>query len=411
MTSSWCSRKTAVIFAAVSVLAGNSARADVVTAWNQRVVTNGGPAIQRTLAMVHIAMFDAMNAIERDYRPYLRLKKPPRDASAEAAAASAAYGVLLRLFPSQQPALAATLAASLASVPDGPAEDDGVAFGDLVAQAVFDARLADNILVPGPLFVNGTEPGEYRLTTPGPPQPVNTGASNWVPFAMRDAWQFRPVGPPALTSALYARDLDETHRLGGASSAERTVDQEEFARWHTEMAQFQFNRIARAEVEHDGRSTLEHARLFALLNIAMADAVTAVFDAKYTYLFWRPSTAIRNADVDGNPDTLVDLTWSPFLTTPPHPEYPAAHGAVQGAGARVLTSYFGRHYAFQTTSPTVPGVTRSYGSFYDFAREGAAARIFGGMHFRNSLEVGSRQGRQVADWVLERYLRPKGEDD
>lgn len=411
MTSSWRSKKTIVIFAAVSVLAGSPARADVVTAWNQQVVASGGPAIQRTLAMVHIAMFDAMNAIEREYKPYLRLQKPARDAAPEAAAASAAYGVLVRRFPSQHAALAATLAASLASIPNGPAKDDGVAFGDLVAQAIFDARLADNILAPGPLFVNGTEPGEYRLTTPGPPQPVNTGASSWVPFAMRSAWQFRPDGPPALTSGRYARDLDETQRLGGASSAERTVDQEQFARWHTEQAQFQFNRIARAEVEHDGRSTLEHARLFALLNIAMADAVTAVFDAKYTYLFWRPSTAIRNADADGNPDTFLDLTWSPFLTTPPHPEYPAAHGAVQGAGARVLTAYFGRHYAFQTTSPTVPGVTRSYGSFSDFAREGAAARIFGGMHFRNSLEVGSRQGRDVADWVLERYLRSKGKEE
>lgn len=411
MTSSWRTKRTIVMFAAVSVLAGSTARADVVTAWNQQVIASGGPAIQRTLAMVHIAMFDAMNAVEREYKPYLHLPKPADDALAEAAAASAAYGVLVRLFPSQQPTLAATLATSLASVPNGPAKDDGVAFGDVVAQAIFDARLADNILAAGPRFVNGTEPGEYRLTTPGPPQPVNTGATSWVPFAMRTAWQFRPDGPPALTSALYALDLNETQRLGGASSVERTADQAQFARWHTEMAQFQFNRIARAETEHDGRSQLEHARLFALLNIAMADAVTAVFDAKYTYRFWRPSTAIRNADVDGNPDTFVDLTWSPFLTTPPHPEYPAAHGAVQGAGARVLTSYFGRHYAFQTTSPTVPGVTRSYESFYDFAREGAAARIYGGMHFRNSLEAGSTQGRQVADWVLERYLRSKGKDE
>ena len=409
--TSWHITGKAAIFIAVSVLAGSTARADVVTVWNQQVITSGGPAIQRTLAMVHIAMFDAIDAVERDYKPYLRLPKPPRGASAEAAAASAAYGVLVRLFPAQQPALAATLASSLAAVPDGPGKDDGVAFGDLVAQTIYDARLADNILAPGPLFVDGTEPGEYRLTTPGPPQPVNTGAPTWVPFAMRETSQFRPGGPPALTSSLYARDLDETARLGGTTSAERTADEEQIGRWHTEQAQFQFNRIARAETQNDGRTLIEHARLFALLNIAMADAITAVFDAKYMYRFWRPSTAIRNADLDGNPDTFVDLTWTPFLTTPPHPEYPAAHGAVQGAGAGVMTSYFGPDYPFQTTSPTVPGVTRNYASFDGYAQEGAEARIFGGMHFRNSLEVGSHQGRQVAEWVLQRYLRLKEDDE
>jgi len=396
--------------AGITALAGAPARADVITVWNQQVVTNGGPQIQRTLAMVHIAMFDAVNAIERDYKAYLRLAKPPDGASAEAAAAGAAHGVLLRLFPAQQAAFAATLASSLAGVPAGPARDAGIAFGDLVAHAMFEGRLSDNILTPGPAFVNGTESGEYQLTTPGPPAPVNTGASSWLPFAMRSASQFRPGAPPALTSRLYARDLRETQEVGGSFSAERTPDQEASARWHTEMAQFQFNRIANAEVQTDGRSLLEHARLFALLNMAMADAVTAVFDAKYAYLFWRPSTAIHNADVDGNPRTEVDPSWAPFLTTPPHPEYPAAHGTVQGAGARVLTWYFGRRYEFETTSPTVPGVKREYRSFNHFAREGAVARIFGGMHFRNSLVIGSQQGRQVADWVLDRYLKPHGKN-
>lgn len=404
----WRTIGTVLMLAGMSVVDPSLAGADVVTVWNRQIVSNGGPQIQRTLAMVHLAMFDAVNAIERDYKPYLRLPKAPFNASAEAAAAGAAYGVMVRLFPAQQAVFAVTLTSSLAGVPNGPARTDGLAFGEKVAQAMYDARLDDNILTPGPPFVNGSEPGEYQLTTPGPPAPVNTGARSWVPFAMRSASQFRPDGPPSLTSKRYARDLNETMRLGGSVSDERTIDQDEVARWHTEMAQFQFNRIACAEIENDGRSLLEHARLFALLNMAMADAGTAVFDAKYTYLFWRPSTAIRNADRDGNPDTDFDPGWTPFLTTPPHPEYPAAHGAVQGAGARVLTGYFGRHHAFETTSPTVPGVVRAYSSFNHFAREGAAARIFGGMHFRNSLAVGSRQGREVADWVLDRYLKPTG---
>lgn len=397
---------TTVAVLAVVTCTAAGARADVIGVWNQQVVTSGGPQSQRTFAMVSLAMFDAVNAIEGGYRPYLPLPAPPPGASAEAAAAAAARGVLVRLFPAQQPALDALLATSLASVPDGPAEADGVAFGDLVAQALYTARATDNMLTPGPVFVNGTEPGAYRLTTPGPPQPVNTGASTWVPFAMRSASQFRPGPPPRLGSRQYASDLNLTAVWGSAATTARSADQDEIARWHTEQAQFQFNRIARQETAADGRSLLAHARLFALLNLALADATTAVFDAKYAYLFWRPSTAIQNADADGNPRTQQDATWAPFLTTPPHPEYPAAHGAVQGAGMVVLASYFGPHYAFSTTSPTVPNVTRRYENVAHFALEGAAARVFGGMHVVNSLVVGSLQGQAVGRWVLERFLQP-----
>ena len=227
---------------------------------------------------------------------------------------------------------------------------------------------------------------------------------------MRSASQFRPGAPPALTSRLYARDLRETQEVGGSFSDERTPDQEASARWHTEMAQFQFNRIANAEVQTDGRSLLEHARLFALLNMAMADAVTAVFDAKYTLpvlaaVDGNPQRRCRRESTNGGRSQLGAV---PDDAAPPR--YPAAHGTVQGAGARVLTWYFGRRYEFETTSPTVPGVKREYRSFNHFAREGAVARIFGGMHFRNSLVIGSQQGRQVADWVLDRYLKPHGKN-
>jgi hypothetical protein len=394
----------AVIF---SLSIATTAGADVITQWNERVTSFGGPQVQRTLAMVHIAMFDAANAAEPRYTPYVgNLPAPPAGASAEAAAAAAAHRVLSLVFPSPVGQFDATLVASLASIPDGTAKTDGIAYGIVVANAVVAARASDNIVPPGPLFADGTEPGEYRLTTPGPPQPVNTGARSWVPFALLSASQFRPNGPTALDSVAYARDLEETKRLGGAISAGRNADQEELARWHTEQAQFQFNRIARAETANDGRGLLAHARLFALLNIALADSVTAVFDAKYTYRFWRPSTAIRNADIDGNPRTDLDPAWSPFLTTPPHPEYPAAHGSVQGAAARVMTSYFGPHHAFETTAPAVPNVTRRYASFDAFADEGFIARIYGGMHFRSSLEEGARQGKKVGNWVIDHYLLP-----
>ena len=186
----------------------------------------------------------------------------------------------------------------------------------------------------------------------------------------------------------------------------RTPLDDETARWHTELAQFQLNRIARAESATDGRDLLDHARLFALLNLALADAATSVFDAKYAYTFWRPVTAIQNADLDDNSRTTLDTGWFPFLTTPPHPEYPAAHGVIQTAGARVLEKYFGQHYGFDTTSATVPGVTRHYDDFDAFAEEGGFARILGGMHFRNSIEVGHRQGKSVANWILDRCLLP-----
>jgi hypothetical protein len=275
-----------------------------------------------------------------------------------------------------------------------------------VAQAIFAARAADQILVPGPLFVPGTAPGSYQLTTPGPPQPVNTNAPNWIPFAMQSAGQFQPNGPAALTSTRYARDVAEVQLRGALVGSNRTADEDQIARWHTEQAQFQFNRIARVEVAADGRSLLEHARLFALLNLALADATLSVFEAKYAYASWRPVTAIRNADLDGNPDTLVDAAWSPFLTTPPHPEYPAAHGVVQGAGVRVMKAYFGPNYAFSTTAPPVPGAVRSYADFDSYAEEGRLARILGGMHFRSSLDEGARQGTLVGNWVLSHYLLP-----
>jgi hypothetical protein len=368
------------------------------------VLALGGAS--RTLAMVQVAMFDAMNAIQPRYRPYLELPAAPAGALPEAAAAAAAYGVLVRLMPEQLVALNATLASSLMALPDGAGKTSGVQYGDVVASLMYQNRLSDNMLTPGPIYVSSGLPGVYQITTPGPSQPVNTNAPNWIPFALMSASQFRPSAPPALTSRRYADDLNETRALGELTSPYRSANDDETARWHTELAQFQLNRIARAEVAGDGRDLLEHARLFALLNLALADAATSVFDAKYTYLFWRPVTAIRNADLDDNARTDVDPGWSPFLTTPQHPEYPAAHGVIQTAGTRVLEHYFGQHYGFDTTSPTVPGVTRHYDDFDAFAEEGGLARILGGMHFRNSVEVGHREGKSVANWILEHYLTP-----
>ena len=381
------------------------ARADVLTEWNERALAVGGTT--RTLAMVHIAVFDAVNAIQPRYRPYLAVPAPLPGTLAEAAAASAAHGVLRRLFPARATELDAALALSLSALAEGTGKTQGVQYGAVVAEVIYQARLNDNILAAGPVYISSNLPGDYEVTTPGPPQPINTNAQNWVPFALRSASQFRPGPPPALTSARYANDLNETRALGELASTFRTAFDDETARWHTEQAQFQLNRIARTEMLTDQHDLLDRARLFALLNLSLADASVSVFDAKYAYRFWRPVTAIRNAHLDDNQRTTVDIGWSPFLTTPPHPEYPAAHGVIQTAGARVLERYFGQHYGFDTTSPTVPGVVRHYDSFDAFAEEGGWARILGGMHFRHSIDVGHRQGKSVANWILDHYLLPQ----
>lgn len=385
--------------------ARSATHTDVVIQWNQQVIATGGPQIQRTLAMTHLAMFDAVNAIDPHFTPYLKLPAPPPGALVDAAAASAAYGVLVRLFPAEEQTLRAALTRSLSDTPDGAAEAASVAYGDLVAKAIVEARLTDNILAPDPPIVFGSAPGDYRPTDPEPAQLINMGAPKWKPFALESASQFRPGPPPALTSPRYARDLEEVQKLGGITSS-RTSDQDEIARWHTEEGVRQINRIARTEAAVDDRTLVEHAQFLALLNLALADATMSVFDAKYTYLFWRPVTAIRHADVDANPDTRQDLVWSPFLRTPAHPEYPSAHSAVHSAGARVLTMYFGRFHPFTTTSSAVPGKTRSYKSFDAFVEEGQMARILGGMHFRYALEQGTELGGKIGNWVIAHCLLP-----
>ena len=379
-------------------------RTDVVLQWNEQVIATGGPHLQRTLAMVHVAMFDAVNAIQPRYQPYSPLPAPPAAASIDAAAAGAAHGVLMRLFPDQQQPLAAAMARSLSTVPDGPAETAGVQFGDLAAKAIYDARLEDRISKPDVAFSPESTPGVYRLTAEHE-QPVNTRAREWMPFALASASQFRPAGPLALPSREYARDLAEVRDAGGIAAPQRSREQELVARWHTELGQVSLNRIARAEAAIDGRDLVEHARLFALLNLAIADAATGVFEGEDTYRFWRPVTAIRRADEDGNADTEPNVVWSPFIPTPPHPEYPSAHAAVQSAAAHVLTMYFGPAHSFETTSRGVPGATRHYASFEAFATEGAESRILGGMHFRTSVNDGRTMGKRIAEWVIEHCLR------
>jgi hypothetical protein len=386
-------------------------RTDVVLQWNQQALLTGGPHVQRTLTMTHLAMFDAVNAIEPRYTPYLVLPAPTAGASPEAAGAAAAYGVLVRVLPGDAAMLRAALARSLVGLPEGPSKAAGLTFGDLVAEAMVAAHRPD-----GPHAIPVAErqeaaPGDYQSTIPASASPSTDAAGpGWTPFTLTSTSQFRPDPPPPLTSALYAKDLDEVRRLGASVSSARPAADEQLARWHAEPARSQWNRIARTVAATDGGDLLDHARLFALLNVALADAETGAFEAVYTFRFWRPVTAIRNADRDANPGTTADRVWSPLLPMPRHPEYPSVQAAGQAAAVRVLTAIYGRFHPFSATSRAVTGVTRAYRDFEAFASEDASAEILGGLHFRTSIDRGAQEGRKVAEWVLERCLLPADQE-
>ena len=404
--SLWRRRRRLVAVALCAIVAllvvSSPARADVVTDWQETTLAVQGANI-RTLAMVHVAMFDALNSVTPLYHPYAVSLPGAGGASPEAAAAAAAYGVLIRLLPAKQVDLDAALALSLATIPDGPAKAQGLVIGNAVADAIHTLRLADGILTPGPLYVPGGAPGDYQLTPPNFMAPVNTGAGSQTPFAMTSASQFRPNGPARLSSPRYARELEEVRLLGTADLTMRTEEQNLIADWHRE--QFAVNRIGRAAVADMGFDLLTSARVLALLNIAMADAVISVFEAKYVYDFWRPITAIRAADLDGNRATASDPTWAPYLVfTPPHPEYPSAHAVVIGAGATVLERFLGHDYGFTTTSATASG-ERFFEDLASYVEDAKLGRLYGGIHFRTALEEGHKQGKKVGKWVLKTQLR------
>jgi hypothetical protein len=400
------------LLAATATPAGAQAREDqVVLDWNVTTLQVAPPPTHaRALAMVHIAMFDAVNAVDRHYKSYQKLRRVRTRVDVTAAAAGAAYGVLVRLQASQQPVLDAALATSLASIPNGPEKDAGLALGDQVAAAMVALRAGDNFLLPNPTYTPGTGPAEYQLTPPAFANPVNQTAHLWVPFVMASSDEFRPKGPPRLSSRRFIEDYDETRTIGVAcpfpDNCERTEEQTLIARWHTEQAQPQLSRVARILTLTVPADLLETARTFALLGMALADGQVSVFEAKYVYRFVRPVTAIRAGDADGVDETVGDSEWTPLLPTPAHPEYPSAHAVIQSAGGEVLKRAFGRHTSFDTTSTGVPGVTRHFENVDAFVADGQVARIYGGMHFRTAVEEGVKQGRKVGKRVLHTALLP-----
>jgi len=361
----------------------------------------------RDFAIVHAAIYDAVNAIDRTHEPYLISIHAPRGASETAAADAAARTALAGLYPSQQNVIDADYGAEIAQVADGSAKSEGIQLGEHVAGKLLAIRASDGSNLIPPPFVAGADPGNYRPTPPNFPAPVFTNWGAVTPFVLGRADRFRPAPPPPLTSDAYAAAVNEVQSLGSASSMTRTVEQTEIGKFWNPPIQNFWNQIAdtAALAHHTDLPTT--ARLFAALNLSFADSAMAFYDAKYTYQLWRPVTAIRLADTDGNPNTIADPNWLPLAgNTAADPSYPGAHSTISAAGAQVLASFFGDDQHFSVTSPALAGVTRSFTSFSGAAREAGLSRIFSGQHTRLDHIAGLRLGRHVAGFVLHNALLP-----
>jgi len=372
----------------------------------------------RMLGMMHVAIHDALNTIDRRSQPYAYDAEGAAGASPEAAVAAAAHDVLVALFPQLPPDIGPTpgpavdlveadYADALASIPDSPAKTQGIAIGQAAAAAILALRRADgsDATFLDFNYVPGSDPGDFQLI-PGFPFAAAPSWGKVTPFVLGSSSQYRPKAPYDLRSKKYAADLNEVKSLGRIDSTTRTAEQRQIALFWVEGAPQGWNRIARTVSARQGLDLWENARLFGLLNLASADAYIADFENKYFFEFWRPITAIRAADTDGNPDTDADPTWDSLVPTPPAPDYPSGHSGQGGAMSEVLARFFGDGVSFATTSTTQPGVSRSFTSFSQAAKENANSRIYIGFHFRHATVEGLKLGGKIGQVAFDHFLRP-----
>ncbi|MFN6154763.1 Ig-like domain-containing protein [Anabaena sp. AL09] len=387
---------------------------DVVLDWNATLLNaiytdkTTPPVASRNMAIAQTAVFDAINSITGTYKNYHFTGTAPKIVSASAAAASAAYTVLVNLYPNQKTFFDTALTAFLAKITDGEAENTGVTFGQTVANDILTLRSTDgaNTTVN---YTPGTNPGDWQ---PTPPANASALLPQWgqvTPFGLTSGSQFRPAGEPALTSDKYTTEFNQVKDLGSINSTTRTADQTEVAKfWADGSGTFtpagHWNQIAQNAAATKGNSLIDNARLFALLDISLADAGIAAWDAKYTYNSWRPITAIQKADTDGNPNTTADPNWKPLITTPPFPSYISGHSTFSGAAATVLTTILGDNVSFSVNSLGTPGINRTFTNFNAAANEAGISRIYGGIHFNADNVDGLATGKSVGDYVLQNLL-------
>ena len=396
------------------------AKADAVLDWNliavNTTIANGQTpfAQARYAAIVQVAVFEAVNAITRDYRPYLGSIVAPHGASADAAAIQAAYRVLSTYFPASASMLGTARANSLALIPDGQPKSDGIATGDAAAFAMIALRANDGsspaqFKIPGPAV-----PGTYQAT---PSCPIVNGIAvgtffqwqNVTPFGIPSISEFLLDPPPALESNQYAKAYNEVKAVGSRNSTERPQDRVDVVLFYQASSPtFVFNLAARQVAQERWRSLSENAQAFALINMAINDGAIASFYNKYHYNFWRPETAIHAGDTDGNRKTDADPNWAPFIPAPCFPGYPSNHGSLSNAGAEVMRRLYGEAgHAITLSNPAVPTIVLHYGSFRQITDDISDARVYGGIHFRTDQDAGARLGRAVGTAVYKNNLRAK----
>jgi hypothetical protein len=381
-----------------------SCRADTVTDWDTKASAVASPAAlgEREVAIVDLAMFDAVNSIERRYQPYLVQLQTSEPTSADAAAASAAATALALLHPQAASDFKTALSQYLTGI-SAPAAaiEAGTRLGETVAHKIVASRASDGATDVDP-YRPKTKPGQYVPTG----SMVCSTWPNMQPFALSSPSQFRPGPPPALRSREWAADYNEIKELGGKTSSKRSAQQTEAARFWLMTGPQAYHPLARQRVLEHHLDLADSARFMALFAVTLTDAYIAVFDAKYHYEFWRPVTAIRNVDVSDNPATAPDATWQPLDNTPMHPEYPCAH-CIESSAARVVLESLGQPMSdLSLTSTTAPGVTHHWSNLDDFTTEVANARIWAGFHYRFSTRVGTALGRQVGEYVTNKMMQP-----
>ena len=392
--------------------------ADTVLDWNDilldavRLDRTAPPIASRAMAIVHAAIYDAVNSISRTGEAYLVEHIAHPRASLPAAAAAAAHTTLAALFPAQVSTFDAALASTLGAISDGPLEDAGVAVGQFVANQILAARSNDGA-TDTVSYTPGTEPGDWQPTAPAFAPSLLPQWPDLDPFCMVDGAQFQAEGPPELASAEYAAAFNQVKLLGARDSTVRTDDQTAIALFWangagTATPPGHWNEIAQSVSEARGLSLVQNARLFALLNLAQADAAICSWEAKYEFNFWRPVTGIHAADSDGNPDTAADLSWAPLIATPPFPSYTSGHATFSGAAAAVLTGFFGRDRIAFTVESEDPAVgNRSFRSFSHAATESALSRLYGGIHWNFDNDDGLAAGAELGRFVFNNFLQPE----
>jgi len=400
------------------------ARANVVTDWNKNAekailsssLAGNSVPTARVYVLMHAAIFDAVNGIKPHYTPYHVDLDGPEGASTRAAAIQAAYVVLVSLFPSQRSTFDAERAASIASLAEDADDDSGddmnitrgLDWGELVANDILTWRSTDGFRRVLPPVNGGLGPGHWRPTPPQFLPMVFPQVATMTPYVLDTPSQFRPEGPPALTSERYTDAFNEVKTLGRATGSSRTDEQTLIARYWAGNVSVSWNRVCNALVLERKLPLSVTARLFAVMNLALADSTIAGWDSKLFFIDrnWRPITAIVLADTDANPDTAADPAWTPLLPTPAHPEYVSAHAIFSGGAVGVLADFFGDSTSFSLESVGLPGTVRTYTSFSSALEEAKLSRIYGGIHFRFSLDDGAATGAKVAEFVLAHVALP-----